>query len=70
MPPKKDDGEEMLTAQQVCKTLDISRATLYNWINKGKLTPVRLNPNLEKGPVRFKGSEVAALNKAQFINSD
>lgn len=55
------EKEEMLTTKQVMDELNIARATLYLWIKKGKVHPVKENPVLERGPLLFRRSEIDAL---------
>lgn len=35
--PKEEDSEKILTRDEVCKLLDVSYTTLYNWNNDGIL---------------------------------
>lgn len=37
MPPKLIDAGEILTTPQVCDLLDITRQTLYSWLQQGKI---------------------------------
>lgn len=53
--------EEMLTTAQVKKELGISNQTLYNWINRKLLHPVKKNPFLVKSPLLFPRSEIEAI---------
>lgn len=47
---------EMLTVKEVRDMFRISRTTLYNWIEKGKLTPLRPGKKL-----LFKRSDIEKL---------
>lgn len=55
------EEERMLTATEAVAELKISRATLYNWIKAGKLTPVPQRSDRRLPRVRFRQSEVDAL---------
>lgn len=50
---------ELLTIKEVCKILQCSKTTLWNWDNKGILVPIRTGRM-----VRYKKSEIE-----NFINS-
>lgn len=39
MKPKPPNPADIMTTPQVCRTLSITRQTLYNWLNNGKLKP-------------------------------
>lgn len=41
MATKSIDPSEVLTTPQVCDLLDITRQTLYAWLQQGKLKPWR-----------------------------
>jgi predicted DNA-binding transcriptional regulator AlpA len=56
-----EDKEEMLSTSEVKKELGISNATLYNWIAKERLHPVKKNPFLEKSPMLFARSEIETI---------
>lgn len=51
--------DELYTVKEVLGKLKITRATLYRYINEGKITPVKLG-----GRTLFKESDLEA-----FINS-
>jgi predicted DNA-binding transcriptional regulator AlpA len=55
------EEEEMLSTSEVKKELGISNATLYNWIKKEKLNPIKKNPFLEKSPMLFRRSEIESI---------
>jgi predicted site-specific integrase-resolvase len=52
------EDDEMLTAKQTMAELRISHATLYNWINQGKLTRVKQTDSLRLPRVLFKRSDI------------
>jgi transposase-like protein len=52
------EEEEMLSTSDVKRELGISNTTLYNWIKREKLNPVKKNPFLEKSPMLFARSEI------------
>lgn len=37
-----DQGEELLTPQEVAKALKVSRKAVYNWLRRGRLRGVKL----------------------------
>lgn len=39
MKSKSPNPSDVLTTPQVCRILNITRQTLYNWLNNGKLKP-------------------------------
>jgi predicted DNA-binding transcriptional regulator AlpA len=53
-----EEKEEMLSTADVRKELGISHQTLYNWIARDILHPVKKNPFLEKSPMLFARSEI------------
>jgi predicted DNA-binding transcriptional regulator AlpA len=57
------EDEEMLSTSEVKKELGISNQTLYNWIKKERLHPIKKNPFLEKSPMLFRRSEIEDLKK-------
>jgi predicted DNA-binding transcriptional regulator AlpA len=59
-----EDKEEMLSTSDVKRELGISNATLYNWINRKILHPVKKNPFLEKSPLLFPRSEIESIKIA------
>jgi transposase-like protein len=58
------EEEEMLSTSDVKRELGISNTTLYNWINRDILHPVKKNPFLEKSPLLFPRSEIEAIKIA------
>lgn len=45
-----DDQQQLLTCNQICALLGVSRKTVYNWIDRGMLQPTKID---EKVFVRF-----------------
>jgi predicted DNA-binding transcriptional regulator AlpA len=60
--------EEMLSTADVKKELGISNQTLYNWIHKKKLNPIKKNPFLEKSPMLFRRSEIDQIKAERNSN--
>jgi predicted DNA-binding transcriptional regulator AlpA len=56
-----EENEEMLSTADVRKELGISHQTLYNWIARDILHPVKKNPFLEKSPMLFARSEIETI---------
>lgn len=54
-----------MTVKEVCKTLGISRATLYRRIETGAIQPVKPNPSLYKQPLLFRREDVEKLKQAR-----
>jgi predicted DNA-binding transcriptional regulator AlpA len=55
---------ETMTTKEVCEFLGISRATLYNRIEAGKLKPIPSNSVLEKAPLKFDRAAIEAYKEA------
>ena len=53
------EGKELLTAEEVCTRLKISRVTLWSWSKKGITKPITIGGNLK----RYKAADIAALEK-------
>lgn len=52
------EEEKLLTAEEVCKRLNISRQTLFHWGKKGWINPVKLGY-----AVRWRESDIKAIQK-------
>jgi len=50
---KKDpfEGKILISPTEVAKLLSVTRATIYNWINSGKLKAARFSPGCVRIPV-------------------
>lgn len=57
-PPKPEQTDNLLTAEEVSKKLNVSRVTLYQWKRKGWLIPVKLGY-----AVRWRESDIKAIQK-------
>ena len=56
--PQEQETEKLLTADEVCKRLNISRVTLHKWGKKGWINPVKLGY-----AVRWRETDVKAIQK-------
>ena len=55
-------GDQLMSINEVCKTLNISRATLYTRIKQGRITPEYVvNHALDRVPPHFRQEEVDRL---------
>lgn len=54
----EQETEKLLTADEVCTRLNISRQTLYKWGKKGWINPVKLGY-----AVRWRETDVKAIQK-------
>jgi len=54
----EQETEKLLTADEVCQRLNISRQTLYKWGKKGWINPVKLGY-----AVRWRETDVKAIQK-------
>lgn len=54
----EQETEKLLTADEVCTRLNISRQTLYKWGKKGSINPVKLGY-----AVRWRETDVKAIQK-------
>lgn len=52
--PQKRNMERMITTKEVCNLLGITRRTLFNYVQAGKLTVVQYSPRKK----RYRYSEV------------
>jgi excisionase family DNA binding protein len=57
-------GEKSFTAKEICKILNISRATLWRLVKRGVINPTRLSARL----VRFSFEEVQRVMEANSRN--
>ena len=58
--------QKLLTMREVLERLRMSRSSLYNFINKGKIKPVEKPPYLKKtGRVQFTEEEVERFLKEE-----
>ena len=44
--PSEEDGQQLLTIQQVCQLLGVGRSWVYQRINSGQITSVQMGGNL------------------------
>lgn len=42
--PKERIAEKMITTRKVCEMLDVSRRTLWSYVQEGKLKPIKYSP--------------------------
>lgn len=61
-PEPKPETEKLLTADEVCTRLSVSRITLHNWKKKNWLTPVKLGY-----AVRWRESDVKAIQEGRKV---
>lgn len=59
----EDDNSELLTVEEACNLLSISRATLFNWKKEGTLPSQRIG-----GRVYFNRKDI--INSAKKVNSN
>lgn len=57
---------EIMTAAEVASLARVSRQTVYNWAENGRLEPVMKLPN---GALRFRRSDVEALLRPDPIEA-
>lgn len=46
--------EKLLTMEQLCDKLQVTRQTIYNWIEAGKISAIKVGPKM----IRFEQKEV------------
>lgn len=61
-PETQTETEKLLTADEVCTRLSVSRVTLHQWKKKGWLTPVKLGY-----AVRWRESDVKAIQEGRKV---
>lgn len=59
-----DDADRLLTVQDVCRQLGVSRTTLYHWMRAGVLPYVQLG-----GRRRFRRSDLDRWIAAQTVSA-
>ena len=55
-----DDGNDLMTREEVCKYLGVTAATLHNWSKRGYLESIHVGRL-----VRYRRSDVEALARKQ-----
>jgi len=61
---EEDRGCDMLTIQQVADDFHVTRKTVYNWIQAGRIAVIRIG-----GVLRVEQSEVDRIKRGE-VNSD
>ena len=51
----RQEAEKMITTKEVCNMLGVSRRTLFNYVQEGKLKPVQYSPR----KIRYRYAEVS-----------
>jgi excisionase family DNA binding protein len=57
----RQEAEKMITTKEVCGILGISRRTLWNYVQEGKLKPVQYSPR----KIRYRFAEVADFSSGR-----
>lgn len=61
-----EEKRDTMSIKETLETLGISRATLYNWINAGIITPLpKLGPLKKRGHTRFHRADVERLARGE-----
>ena len=61
-------ASDYMTLKEVATLLQCSQSTVFRWVQRGRLTPLRMD---NRGHIRFKRTQViAAIEKSQSEQHD